>query len=372
MFEYFDEEDRKMYDLIPGLQMVDGIDFSKLAASDRVETSVIHYPEDEYTFLHECAGISYHGTIFAAWYNNAGFELLGRTPIRERRSYDGGRTWSDLRVIADDETEKILYCPPVFGICDDTLYLLLNEMVSADHIHALDLYRFNEETEAFEFLWSRPLPFKLNTNVIPLANGKLMLAGRIAELDGFPNTPAVLISDSGKIDAEWRLVKIAENGDLPGGSRYIHPETCPIVNGHEVIMFNRDDQRKVPVVYLSFDDGETWSDVMSLDIPFSNSKIYAGTLSNGRNYVIGNLYPGRSRLMLLLTEPGEAKFTKGLLLQDGYSEELGFGGNQWSYPVCFEDNGRLCMAYSGVVDEGEWRKKPKTTAAIFSAVPMDI
>ena len=104
-------------------------------------------------------------------------------------------------------------------------------MVSADHMHALNLYVFCEETDCFKKLWSRPIPFKINTNVVTLANGKLMLPGRCCQLDSFPNTPAVLISDSGKIDAEWRLVKIAKNGDLPNGTVYRHPEIIAAEHG---------------------------------------------------------------------------------------------------------------------------------------------
>lgn len=364
----FRPEDKRLWELLPHEKLTSGINFGSLKTSALVESSCAHYPEEDYTFLHECAAIEWKGTIFAAWYNNPRVELQGRTPIRECRSRDGGKTWSEVRVIADDPTGKILYCPPVFGICDGSLYLFLNEMVSADHIHALDLYRFDETADAFVKLWSRPIGFKLNTNVISLPNGKRMLAGRIAELDGFPNTPAVLISDSGKIDAEWRLVKIAENGNLPDGSAYEHPETCPIVYGSEVLMFCRDDRRRVPIVYRSHDFGETWSGPIAIDVPFSSSKIYAGTLSNGRSYVIGNLQPDRTRLMLLLTEPGERIFTKGLLIQDGASAALGYGGQQWSYPVSFESDGKLCMLYSGVVREGS----PKYTAATFSALPIDV
>ena len=150
--------------------------------------------------------------------------------------------------------------------------MLINEMVSADHIHALDLYVFQEEKDCFEFLWSKPIPFKLNTNVYKMANGKLLLPGRIAELDGFPNTPAVLISDSGKIDDDWRLVYIQENGDLPDGSKLVHPEITAIIEDNKIAMFSRDDERKVPLVYLSQDYGETWSDAFSYDIPFQIQK----------------------------------------------------------------------------------------------------
>ena len=74
---------------------------------------------DEYQFLHEAAAIEFHGTVFAAWYNNREKELQGETVIRGRRSADGGKTWSDAELIAKDPEGKLLYCPPVFGICDD-------------------------------------------------------------------------------------------------------------------------------------------------------------------------------------------------------------------------------------------------------------
>ena len=41
-----------------------------------------------------------------------------------KRSLDGGKTWSDMEIIAGDKSEKILYCPPVYGICDGKLYII--------------------------------------------------------------------------------------------------------------------------------------------------------------------------------------------------------------------------------------------------------
>jgi len=250
---------------------------------------------------------------------------------------------------------------------DDTgeLYMFVNEMVSADHIHALDLYRWNEQTEHFDLLWSRPLPFKLNTNVMTLPNGKLLLSGRIAELDGFPNTPAVLISDSGRIDADWRLVYIQPDGNLPDGSALVHPEICPILHNGTLYMFCRDDNRRVPLLYLSRDFGETWEGAYTHDIPFSNSKIYAGTLQNGKNYVIGNLYPGRSRLAIFFTEPDSMVFTEGRYLQNGFSQELGYGENQWSYPVAWEctDRKELVVIQSAEI-------APSVRGAVLSRVAL--
>ncbi|MBQ6804223.1 MAG: exo-alpha-sialidase [Clostridia bacterium] len=347
--KHYDAEDWALAEKLPVLSLLSGLDMASLAKDDRVQTYPVFLPNEEYQFLHEAAVIEFHGVLHAAWYNCPVTELKGFTPIRGAKSYDGGKTWTEPEMLAQDPTGKILYCPPVFGICDDTLFLLMNQMVGADLIHSLDLYRYNEETGKYDFLWSRPIPFKLNTNVYHLPNGKLLLPGRIAELDGFPNTPAVLISDSGKIDGEWRLVKIAENGDMPDGSKLVHPELSAVIQGETITIFCRDDQRQVPILYQSHDLGETWHGPFAHDIPLIGSKIYSDTLSDGRHYLIGNLYTGirydRSRLALLFSEPGEMRFTHGLILQDGPGADLP-GGICWHYPVAWEANGRLYVIYT--------------------------
>ena len=362
-FDFYSKEDQTLEAMLKPVRFLDGLDVGRLSAPDGVSVFEVHRPDDEYGFLHEAAIIEYHGVLFASWYTCPLSELHGVTPVRGRRSRDGGRTWSDVEVIDTDESGKILFCPPVYGICDDRLFMLINEMVAPDHIHALNLYVFDEADDCFKKLWSRPIPFKLNTNVYALPNGKLMLPGRIAELDGFPNTPAVLISDSGKIDAPWRLVRIQPDGGLPDGSKLVHPELSAIVDGERVIMFSRDDERKVPLVYLSDDCAEHWSGPFSHDIPFSNSKIYSGTLTDGRHYVVGNLYPDRSRLAILFTRPGETVFSSGMMLQDGPSAALGYG-EKWHYPVACEAAGRLYVIYTVTIRE------PRR-GAVVSVIPLN-
>ncbi len=306
----------------------------------QIERVTVSLPSNEFAFLHESAIIEYKGVLYASWYNCVKKELVGYTPIREKRSYDGGKTWTDGNIIAEDKSGKILYCPPVYGVCDGRLYMLLNQMVSPDHIHSLDLYILDEKTDKFIKLWSRPVPFKLNTNVLRLSNGKLVLSGRMGELDGFPITPAILISDSGKIDADWRLVKVAPNGDLADGEKLVHPETTIVECGNKLYMFNRNDRRKVPIVYVSEDFGESWSEAIAHDIPYVNSKIYAGTLKDGRNYLIANEDKfDRKRLVVYFTDKHSIKITQKVVLFDAENEN----GNASAchYPCAVEWNNKL-------------------------------
>lgn len=357
---FYDDADVNLANLMPCVhflgEKVETLDY-------QAEPVCLYEPNDTFGFLHETAIIKYHGVLYASWYNCTKLELKGYTPICGKRSHDGGKTWTDLEILCEDKTEEILYCPPVYGICDDKLYMLVNQMVSADHMHALDLFVLNNETEQFEHLWSRPLPFKLNTNVVRLPNGKLMLPGRIAELDGFPNTPAVLISDSGKIDTDWRLVKIAENGDLPDGQALKHPEISVMCVDDILYMFNRNDRRKVPLVYISSDFGETWSCAHSHDIPYVASKIYAGDLSDGRHYLIANIDEfDRSKLSIYFTEKESRTFTKRMILFDKGKEET--KATAVHYPAAYESDGKL---YITATRNYEWSIR----GAVFFCIDLN-
>lgn len=301
----------------------------------------VHLPDEEFNFLHEAAIIKFKDVLYASWYACPKSELHGYTPICEKRSYDDGKTWTEQQIIADDKSEKIMYCPPVYGICEGKLYMLINQMVAPDHIHSLDLYLLNEQTDKFDFLWSRPIPFKLNTNIVVLPNGKLMLPGRMGRLDGFPNTPAVLISDSGKIDSEWRLVKIAENGDLPDGKCLVHPEISVICNDNILYMFCRNDQREPSLLYISKDFGESWSNAHIHDIPLRGVKIYSGTLSDGRHYLIGNIDEyDRSKLAIYFSKKGKMLFDKYIVLSSKNAPCL-YNANACHYPCAYEADGKL-------------------------------
>ncbi len=309
--------------------------------NNAVKTYCVHMPDSEYAFLHEAAIIEYNGTLFTSWYNCPENELSGKTPVRGKRSYDGGQTWSDIEIIDYDPDGNILFCPPVYGICDNKLYMFINEMVSADRIHALNLYVLDNESDKFIKLWSRPIPFKLNTNVMELPDGKLILPGRIApKLNGFPDTPAVLISDNGKIDSDWRLVKIAEDSILPDGETLVHPEICPVITDDMIYMFCRNDRRLVPLIYTSSDNGESWSGPFTHDITIIPTKMYCGKLSDGQNYIVCNADKlNRSKLVIYFSKKNEMLFDRYIVIAETEADAV-------HYPVAYESNGKLYIIYT--------------------------
>ncbi len=336
--DFFTADDAALADTLPKQRFLSD---TVADVSPQIQTVSVCEPNDTFRFLHETAVIAHKGVLYAAWYHNREHELSGYTPICGKRSFDGGKTWRPLEILCEDPTTAILYCPPVYGRFDGRLYMFVNEMVGVDLIHALDLYVLNEETDRFELVWSKPIPFKLNTNVIHLPNGKCLLPGRIAELDGFPNTPAVLISDSGTADGDWRLVKIAENGDLPDGTTLIHPEITALEDEHTLFMFCRNDNRRVPLVYVSENGGEHFGAVTCHDIPYVGSKMYAGRLSDGRPFLVANIDKlDRSRLALYVGDAGSNTFSERAILFDKDRVPLR-NAVACHYPAATEHDGKL-------------------------------
>lgn len=136
-FDFYDDEDMAFANMIDSVRVTDT---DVAVVNTDVKVSTVITPDDKYKFLHEAAIIEYHGTLFASWYNCPEKELQGHTPIRGKRSNDGGATWSDVEVVDEqaDDGDSIIFCPPVYGICDDKLYMLANEMVAHDRVHALN------------------------------------------------------------------------------------------------------------------------------------------------------------------------------------------------------------------------------------------
>ncbi len=318
---------------MPYINFLDEKNLTSLSGS-LAKRYTVSVPDTEFSFVHESAVIEYKGTVFAAWYSCHELELVGYTPIHGARSTDGGKTWTDKEIWAHDPSGEEMYCPPVFGISDGKLYMLVNTMKGFDNITALELYQWNEQTQKFNKVWRKSMCFKINTNVITLPNGKLMIPGRSGTMGKNPLNPAVLISDSGKIDGNWRIVTVDK-------TERTAPETTVMTVGNKLYMFSRSDKPEVSLVYVSTDNGETWTQPASHDIPLRAVKMYAGTLADGRNYIIGNVeVAGRTRIAMYIAEKGTCRFTKKIVLYDKTTAKIA-DTEMCHYPCVYESNGKL-------------------------------
>jgi len=304
---------------------------------------------DELSFLHDAAIVQHKGTLFAAWYNCPQGEMVGRSLIRGRRSQDGGRTWSDVEVIASDRKKQgIMYVPVAFFSHGGTLYAFVTNMKGGpDLVYDCEAFVLDEKANAWVSRGFIAGPFLPNCAPQPLADGNFVMAGRLAEQPGQkPRIPAVAISRGEKLTEPWSLVRLLPTGQLPDGQRIHCPETTVVVDGQHVTALVRRDKGN-SLVFFSQDHGRTWSSGSEHNFPMEASKIYAGLLSTGQRYVLCNVPCGSRRALLVIavSRPGEKPLVKMWKLRDGPSPALK-AGPEWSYPCAIEFDGKLYVVYT--------------------------
>ena len=121
---------------------------------------------------------------------------------------------------------------------------------------------------------------------------------------------------------------------------------------NRIWMYWRDESASTYLgLTLSEDGGETWTEIMRTNFPDSMSRTFAGRLSDGRFYQVGNstrVYMDRNFFALSLSDDG-AKFNKMYQLvaeptRQRFEGHLKCHGYQ--YPSCLVDGDRLLIAHS--------------------------
>jgi hypothetical protein len=304
---------------------------------------------DDYGFLHDAAIVEHKNVLFAAWYNCPSGEMEGTSLIRGRRSKDFGITWSDVEVIASDTKQKgIMYVPVSFLSAKGVLYAFVSNMVGGpDLVAKCEVFVLNEKEDSWESSGFIAGPFLPNCSPVKMGNNNYIMAGRMAAKAGQkPIIPAVAISQGDKLTEKWDVIPLKYNRKLPPGEFPDYPETTVIVDKQNITAFVRNHS-KYPILFVSNDYGHTWSDPQLHNFPFASSKIYAGSLSTGQNYVISNIVSEgyRDLLTIAATRPGEKQFSNVWKIRDGYAEQLG-AGPEWSYPCAMEYAGKLYVVYT--------------------------
>lgn len=306
---------------------------------------------DRYHFLHDAAIVQHKGTLYAAWFNSPETEIADEALVRCRKSLDGGKTWSEIQVIAaDTEKRGDFYVPVQLFSHGGELYAFIGRMTGHDAITDCLAYVLDENADRWTRIGKIADRFLPNCPPVRLENGNWAMAGRVASKAGAqPLMPALLVSQGERFTEGWQI-KPLQKVDYPANQ---HPETTIIVEGPELTAFVRNSFESIPYIYTSFDSGENWLELVPHDLQAVASKMFAGTLSNGQKYLLFN-YPdfggkirnvglnARGRLAIAVTAPGGDRFVRVWKVQDN-----GLGKPFSShYPSAMEYQGNLYVVYT--------------------------
>ncbi|TVS14724.1 MAG: exo-alpha-sialidase [Planctomycetaceae bacterium] len=310
---------------------------------------LVHRACEEYRFLHDNAVVWHGDTLFAAWYNCPSGEIVGSSSIRGRRSRDGGKTWSQVEVIASDhQGEGIFYVPIAFHSHRDTLYGYVTTMVGHDLVVNCEVYVLDEVTDQWKSRGVIADRFLPNCTPVLMEDGNYIMAGRVADKPKTkPEWPAVAISNGDNITEPWTVIRLMDD------RLKVFPETSVWVDGKNITAISRCRPDQTPNgcsspgrVFTSSDYGRTWCGPICHNLPeLQDTKVYGGSLSSGQRYLVWTTPPAREGLVIAVSRPGEEQLAAVWQLQHGRSAELGVGP-EWSYPYAVEHDGKLYVIYT--------------------------
>ncbi len=190
--------------------------------------------------------------------------------------------------------------------------------------------------------------------------GKLMCCG----FDLVRRNGMVLIwDDPSKPTTSPRVVDIPESPD----GFYPEQGTWYQTDDGRIWMYHRDQSISGRLALTwSDDEGETWSPLLRTDFPNTYSRAFAGRLTDGRYYIVGNNYDrflDREHLLIALSDDGYV-FNRQYVLVEGQTTRRVNGRHKedgYHYPNCFADQDKLFVTYSvnkedievGILDTAE-------------------
>lgn len=297
----------------------------------------------DYRFLHGAAIIHHKGTFFANWANSPKNENQQFETMQGRRSSDGGKSWSDVEMIAPGFEGLERHSHGVYLENDGQLWTFAARFglgTEARRFPGLSAEAFvlNERTNAWESqgkvmenCWPYDEPIKME-------NGNYITGGQ--DKDGLP---VVAISDGDNL-LKWTSVLIPYPPKLAPS----FAETSVWAEGKRVTAIIRGGA-DVAWVATSDDYGHTWAKAQPSNMPMPRAKCYFGRLSTGQLYLLSNL-KDRDTLCISVSRPGEKALSAIWHIRHGQSIPPRFQGHakskQWSYPYGYEHDGKLYVVYS--------------------------
>jgi len=296
--------------------------------------------KDEYQFLLGAAIIKYKDKLFSSWGNSFRGENDDNTILAQKCSIDGGKTWNDYRKIS--KTDKgfgrshgvyFEYEGNLYAFCPKAKY----DKIDAYPDLKMEAYKLEKTGEwaclgvvLDEDFWPMCEPIKLD-------NGGFLMAG----LKTDTAEAAVALCD-GKDITKW-IMKVIPN---PENYEYWGETTVLKQNDKLIAIVRGGKGAECILVSESYDNGNSWSGLEKSNFEISNSKMYAGTLSNGSKYLVFNAKCEKYRETLCIAT-GKEIFDKVYVIRHGFEEPPAFWNtNEWCYPYAYEADGILYVVYA--------------------------
>lgn len=316
----------------------------KKVRAERITIKPFEPEKDGYVFLHGVALAEFKGRMYCAWAHNKIQENSDDEEVNYAVSDDNGKTWSECIKGNMNPEDGVAVSHGVFLIHEEKLYFFAPQFIGqlGTEMMKMSVYVFDEANEKF-----RHINVAMNERFWPMCEPVLMENGNYimpgiyvaSNYRSADNAAAVAISHGSDI-LHWDMVKIQRTEDVR-----VWGECCITANGSHIKMYCREHSGKYKALYSeSFDFGQNWSVMDLSDLPMIDSKPYSGTLSTGQRYLICSCAKDikeRNPLTIALTEKGEEKFSKILIIDNGI---------MLSYPYAIESNNKLYVAYSSTTE----------------------
>lgn len=353
-----------------GCTRADGFrEIGRMPQAPMERVSVFKTDEQKGTYNHHTCLTKWKDRYWLAWDSSLEHEEYPGQKTLISSSLDGF-DWSEPTVVAPGDAEKGML-RNIGGICvgpDDRLYALIQE--KRDLVHATspgmnihDNTKTSTRYDIFESSdgvnWTQHKGFLRDTLWI-MENPRLTQQGRLlGPATTHDLKPAVLLWPGDDPLAEPETIRIPyaadpinyqqghDEGLFPYGESSWYED-----DEGRIWMWHRDESAcRYLGVALSEDGGRSWTEVIRSNFPDAVSRVFAGRLSDGRFYMVGNAiaqHMDRNFFALSLSEDG-AKFNQmyQLIAEPTRQRFHGFlKVHGYQYPSCYVDDDKLITAYS--------------------------
>lgn len=343
------------------LPVLDGVEFHVIKKWDK--------PADGYTFLHGVGLARHKGKLYASIGHNQGAENTVSEEAQYRVSEDGGKTWSELRVIDAGDEENLAVSHGVFLSHGGKLWAFHGAYTNKmQRIHTR-AYSLDETTGQWtkhgiileNGFWAMNQPVKMGDGnwIMPGIS-----AGPYSNAKTFPAAVAISHGDD---FTKWDFVGIPVHEGLK-----MWGESGIIVEGANVLNISRYGTKALALISRSTDYGRTWTTMAESNLPMTTSKPAAGMLSTGRRYLVctnaANNGGKRHPLTIAVSDPGKAVFSRVFVIR--HAEHGGAGesvaGTALSYPCAVEHDGKLYVGFSNNGGRGK-----NQNSAEMAVIPIE-